>query len=390
MDSKETFKKCMVDFTERLENADCTNEECDAIWQEIKDKSGFCGLVEKCYLEDVNDFSILKEYVILCMNLASKFGELGNKTKALQVVAFTNDYLPENDLGEDLKKELDELEEFIKTRVEEKVIASEVTKVEAPKNVMEEQSVEKSSSSKKMLLYGGIIAVIITALLFYVLKGTEPGSGSSSGPDPKPKETVYVPVSFDLPQGTIAKLDGKSIDWTKDIKVAVGQHNISLEHHMLEFVYDKQLNISTPGKIALIKEFKLSNNAKNSAEKTVSAMMDTILKQACTSDIMKINPPLFTAQADKNGKITKAHRAMRSYAVKSSIKIMSIEKTSLRNMELISKEGGKSFFIKCPAELLGRNDKAQKLNYTIHTTLKIEGENLAVDSLDSFKAEFAR
>ena len=158
----------------------------------------------------------------------------------------------------------------------------------------------------------------------------------------------------------------------------------------MDIDYDKNLNVSNAGKIALVKEFKLGGNAKVITQNTVKDMLNDILQQACTSENMVMSASLYTPMADKNERITKAHNAMRNYALKNSLKSMPVENVKLGELELVNKDGGKSFYIKGTAEILGAAGKGKKLNYTVQTTLKIEKDTLLVDSLDAFKAQIAK
>jgi len=60
---------------------------------------------------------------------------------------------------------------------------------------------------------------------------------------------------------------------------------------------------------------------------------------------------------------------------------------NLGNLELINKDGGKKFSVKCPAEFSGTGANGKKLNYSAHITFDIQDGKLMVASLDSFKAQ---
>ena len=374
MANKEDFIKLKEGFLNRLRKNECTVEECKKIFQEMQDDNGFQGVIGTLY--DAGEFneSCLAEYADLCIELASKCNELGDMALALDVISNARTFLPEDENSSAIRADLDYLETEIKKTKKTSTIETEPIKIEQAGEEIEQGVEEKASGSNKMLLYGGIVAILIAAIGFFAFGGHGP----------------KVFITYDLPQGTQVVLDGKDISNVREAEVTVGKHSLELKHTLMDIDYDKNLNVSNAGKIALVKEFKLGGNAKVITQNTVKDMLNDILQQACTSENMVMSASLYTPMADKNERITKAHNAMRNYALKNSLKSMPVENVKLGELELVNKDGGKSFYIKGTAEILGAAGKGKKLNYTVQTTLKIEKDTLLVDSLDAFKAQIAK
>lgn len=374
MANKEDFIKLKEGFLNRLRKNECTVEECKKIFQEMQDDNGFQGVIGTLY--DAGEFneSYLAEYADLCIELASKCNELGDMALALDVISNARTFLPEDENNSAIRADLDYLETEIKKTKKTSTIEKEPIKTEQAGEEIEQGVEEKASGSNKMLLYGGIVAILIAAIGFFAFGGNDP----------------KVFITYDLPQGTQVVLDGKDISNVREAEVTVGKHSLELKHTLMDIDYDKNLNVSNAGKIALVKEFKLGGNAKVITQNTVKDMLNDILQQACTSENMVMSASLYTPMADKNERITKAHNAMRNYALKNSLKSMPVENVKLGELELVNKDGGKSFYIKGTAEILGAAGKGKKLNYTVQTTLKIEKDALLVDSLDAFKAQIAK
>lgn len=374
MDNNEKFLELKKAYLVRLREDTCTAAECNKIFKEMQDDEGLQGVIGALYdAEEFND-SCLAEYADLCIELAAKSNELGDKSLALDVISNARTFLSDEEASIAIKEDLDYLETEIKKPKEEKPVVAPSIPPEQVREEIVQGGEEKASGSKKILLYGAIVAVIL-AVVGYLL--ISPPTGK-------------VPVSFDLPEGTKIVLDGKDVSDSQEIMVTKGKHSLELKHALLDLDYDKTLNISHPGKIDPVKEFKLGADAKAVAGNTVKDMLSDILQQACTSERMVMSASLYTPMADKNERITKAHNAMRNYAMKNSLKSMPVENINLGELELINKDGGKSFYIKGAAELLGVAGKGKKLNYTVQTTLKIEKNALLVDSLDAFKAQIAK
>ena len=243
-------------------------------------------------------------------------------------------------------------------------------------------------------MIGAAAAIVIAAGGFFILKGSGSKDPASVNPPvrnvaenkektfPMPTEEK-VEISFEVPEGTKVLLDGKDVGSGQNLQVVVGPHDVQLVHPLLEFGYDKKLTVAKAGKISPVKTTQLGPDAKNVAEKTSVTMMNEILQQACNSDAIKLNPSVFTSKADANGKITKAHQAMRSYATKNSLKNLPVSLVSLGNLTLINSDRG----IKCQAEFSGQGANGRTITYTAQTILEIKGDRLLVDSLESFKAQ---
>ena len=390
MANKEDFIKLKEGFLNRLRKNECTVEECKKIFQEMQDDNGFQGVIGTLY--DAGEFneSCLAEYADLCIELASKCNELGDMALALDVISNARTFLPEDENSSAIRADLDYLETEIKKTKKASNIETEPIKIEQAGEEIEQGVEEKASGSNKMLLYGGIVAILIAAIGFFAFGGKKDTPVTPPPPKPSSAKVQKVFITYDLPEGTQVVLDGKDISNVREAEVTVGKHSLELKHTLMDIDYDKNLNVSNAGKIALVKEFKLGGNAKVITQNTVKDMLNDILQQACTSENMVMSASLYTPMADKNERITKAHNAMRNYALKNSLKSMPVENVKLGELELVNKDGGKSFYIKGTAEILGAAGKGKKLNYTVQTTLKIEKDTLLVDSLDAFKAQIAK
>ena len=390
MANKEDFIKLKEGFLNRLRKNECTVEECKKIFQEMQDDNGFQGVIGTLY--DAGEFneSCLAEYADLCIELASKCNELGDMALALDVISNARTFLPEDENSSAIRADLDYLETEIKKTKKTSTIETEPIKIEQAGEEIEQGVEEKASGSNKMLLYGGIVAILIAAIGFFAFGGKKDTPVMPPPTKPSPAKVQKVLITYDLPEGTQVILDGNNISNVREAEVTVGKHSLELKHSLMDIDYDKNLNVSNAGKIALVKEFKLGGNAKVITQNTVKDMLNDILQQACTSENMVMSASLYTPMADKNERITKAHNAMRNYALKNSLKSMPVENVKLGELELVNKDGGKSFYIKGTAEILGAAGKGKKLNYTVQTTLKIEKDALLVDSLDAFKAQIAK
>ena len=390
MANKEDFIKLKEGFLNRLRKNECTVEECKKIFQEMQDDNGFQGVIGTLY--DAGEFneSYLAEYADLCIELASKCNELGDMALALDVISNARTFLPEDENNSAIRADLDYLETEIKKTKKTSTIEKEPIKTEQAGEEIEQGVEEKASGSNKMLLYGGIVAILIAAIGFFAFGGKKDTPVMPPPTKPSPAKVQKVFITYDLPEGTQVILDGNNISNVREAEVTVGKHSLELKHSLMDIDYDKNLNVSNAGKIALVKEFKLGGNAKVITQNTVKDMLNDILQQACTSEKMVMSASLYTPMADKNERITKAHNAMRNYALKNSLKSMPVENVKLGELELVNKDGGKSFYIKGTAEILGAAGKGKKLNYTVQTTLKIEKDTLLVDSLDAFKAQIAK
>lgn len=390
MANKEDFIKLKEGFLNRLRKNECTVEECKKIFQEMQDDNGFQGVIGTLY--DAGEFneSYLAEYADLCIELASKCNELGDMALALDVISNARTFLPEDENNSAIRADLDYLETEIKKTKNASTIETEPIKTEQAGEEIEQGVEEKASGSNKMLLYGGVVAILIAAIGFFAFGGKKDTPVMPPPTKPSPAKVQKVFITYDLPEGTQVILDGNNISNVREAEVTVGKHSLELKHSLMDIDYDKNLNVSNAGKIALVKEFKLGGNAKVITQNTVKDMLNDILQQACTSENMVMSASLYTPMADKNERITKAHNAMRNYALKNSLKSMPVENVKLGELELVNKDGGKSFYIKGTAEILGAAGKGKKLNYTVQTTLKIEKDTLLVDSLDAFKAQIAK
>ena len=243
------------------------------------------------------------------------------------------------------------------------------------------------------MIIGAVAALVIVAGGLFLLK-----KGPSDPKPPKPpvgsgteekKKTVPMPeekkvgISFTVPEGTKVLLDGKDVGSGQNLQAAVGPHDVKLMHPLLEFDYDQKLTVAKNGEITPVKTAKLGPDAKTVVEKTSVAMMNEILQQACNSNSIKLNPSVFTAKADANGKITKAHQAMRRFASQNSLKNLPVSLVSLGNLELIDSNRK----IRCQPEFSGQGVNGRTIVYTAQIVFEIKGGQLLVDSLEHFKGE---
>ena len=252
----------------------------------------------------------------------------------------------------------------------------------------------EQKKSNKMPIIAAIAALVIAAGGFFALSG---GKGEKSpdvaGGDKKvsqpvkPSAVQAVEVSFVVPEGTKVSLDGKDIGASRKLKVNIGTHDIQLTHPLLDFVYNKKQDISNPGNISLYQGIKPGANLKATAEKVNLAMMNEILQQACTSDSMKMNPGVFSADADQNGEIKKFHSGMRNYAKSHSLKSFSPVAVESSDNPTIETEG-KNVFVKQSAKCNFTVAGGHKASYLIPVKFIAQNANLLVTSIERPKRNF--
>lgn len=230
----------------------------------------------------------------------------------------------------------------------------------------------EQKKSNKTPIIAAIAALVIAAGGFFALSG-------SKGKD--------VEVSFVVPEGTKVSLDGKDIGASRKLKVNIGTHDIQLTHPLLDFVYNKKQDISNPGNISLYQGIKPGANLKATAEKVNLAMMNEILQQACTSDSMKMNPGVFSADADQNGEIKKFHSGMRNYAKSHSLKSFSPVAVESSDNPTIETEG-KNVFVKQSAKCNFTVAGGHKASYLIPVKFIAQNANLLVTSIERPKRNF--
>ena len=399
-------------FIARLNHPACGVSECTRIFEELQtDKQGITRVVDE--LNNLGKFDEkADEYITLCYELANKFYGIHAAQNALAVIDYARSYGP----GKELEAKLNNLEKSIKNGPPVQPQPAPVQPQPAPVQPQpapvqpqpapvqlqhtpvppQPTPVPPTSkpNNKKLMMIGAAAALVIVAGGLFLLKG----KGSSDPKPPKPpvgsgteekKNTVPMPeekkvgISFTVPEGTKVLLDGKDVGSGQNLQVAVGPHDVKLVHPLLEFDYDQKLTVAKNGEIAPVKKAKLGSNAKTVAEKTSVAMMNEILQQACSSNSITLNPSVFTAKADANGKITKAHQAMRRFASQNSLKNLPVSLVSLGNLELIDSNRK----IRCQPEFSGQGVNGRTIVYTAQIVFEIKGGQLLVDSLEHFKGE---
>ena len=251
----------------------------------------------------------------------------------------------------------------------------------------------EQKKSNKMPIIAAIAALVIAAGGFFALSG---GKGEKSpdvaGGDKKVSQPVKPPaaqtveVSFVVPEGTKVSLDGKDIGASRKLKVNIGTHDIQLTHPLLDFVYNKKQDISNPGNISLYQGIKPGANLNATAEKVNQAMMNEILRQACKSDVVEMKGPCFTDNAVVTPAIKTVHSNFRKYALQTNsesfppVEIITSDEPRVS----IGEKGKISINSKVVFSLQFKEGKKGK--YAIETTLAIQGDKIAVKSLDTIKS----
>ena len=368
--------------TTQLKDANCGLANCNDIRKRIQNAA--------VKLKGANGFSkeLTDKYVSLCKELATKLHLLGNSQVALDVIESAIKCIGNTEDNSSILEELNRLKESFKKKSEpipdETVVCPNCSKSNRKGaafctgcgNKLEPSPVPVPKPLPVKLILAIVAVLVIAAGGYFVKEG-----GIKDPKPPTPPTPPPVTISFDVPEGTKVVFDGKDVSGQKEIKVAAGSYAIQLDHQLFAFVYDKKLSVSKSGVIVPYKEIKLSPNIKNVAEKASLAVMNEILQQACSSNGVKLNPKIFAAEADANGKIAKAHRALRNYATKNSLNQLPVELVSVGNFDLISKD--KTDFVKGTAEFSGAGANGKKINYSINTIFKLQGNNLLLNSLES-------
>ena len=250
----------------------------------------------------------------------------------------------------------------------------------------------EQKKSNKMPIIAAIAVLVIAAGGFFALSG---GKGEKSpdvsGGDKKVSQTVKSPavqtveVSFVVPEGTKVVLDDKDIGASRKLKVSTGTHDIQLTHPLLDFVYNKKLDISKPGNISLYQGIKPGANLKATVEKVNQAMMNEILRQACSSDVVEMKGPCFTDNAVVTDAIKTVHSNFRNYALQTkSESFPPVEIITSDEPRISTGEKGK-ISINSKVVLSVQFKGGKKGNYAIKATLASQGDKIAVQSLDQGK-----
>ena len=249
---------------------------------------------------------------------------------------------------------------------------------------------DKQKSNKTILLAGAAAAVILLGGFFAFSGGnskqeTAPAKASAPAAAVEAK-AKQIAVSFNVPQGTTLLIDGTKYAGDRQINLAIGKHKLELQHPLLEYTYDQQINItetSAAGELEIIKNITPGATLADSVKETDMKLINDILRQASANDKMNLAPELYTAEADKNSMLTKVHRAVK----KAAIKDVQVNQARLGSLQLVNADGGKTLLVKTaePVELEGKSSDGKVFRYDVQMTLKIDGSRLLLVSLDKFK-----
>lgn len=350
----------------------------------------------------------LKYIEVQCL-LAKKLIALGNIEKAKELVGNCEIYLEgdEPQLQDKLEKLKQQIEKGVVTFP---AVETAVPKPAAPKPAaapapkpaaapVPKPAVESTQNSgdgdkqklnKTILLAGAAAAVILLGGFFAFSGGnskqeTAPAKASAPAAAVEAK-AKQIAVSFNVPQGTTLLIDGTKYAGDRQINLAIGKHKLELQHPLLEYTYDQQINItetSAAGELEIIKNITPGATLADSVKETDMKLINDILRQASANDKMNLAPELYTAEADKNSMLTKVHRAVK----KAAIKDVQVNQARLGSLQLVNADGGKTLLVKTaePVELEGKSSDGKVFRYDVQMTLKIDGSRLLLVSLDKFK-----
>ena len=409
------FSNYALNIRNRIANAS-TLEECYLIKEETSADGKLVTLLTDV-LDDHQEKTNrnINLYLVCGYELADRFYALGDRTAASAIIEELEAWFTactDPDVIKEVKEKVQKLEDDIKEGtfvppVQPVQPAPPVQPVQPAPPVQPVQPAPpvpppapapgpnpEQKKSNKMPIIAAIAALVIAAGGFFALSG---GKGEKSpdvaGGDKKVSQPVKPPavqaveISFVVPEGTKVSLDGKDIGASRKLKVNIGTHDIQLTHPLLDFVYNKKQDISNPGNISLYQGIKPGANLKATAEKVNLAMMNEILQQACTSDSMKMNPGVFSADADQNGEIKKFHSGMRNYAKSHSLKSFSPVAVESSDNPTIETEG-KNVFVKQSAKCNFTVAGGHKASYLIPVKFIAQNANLLVTSIERPKRNF--
>ncbi len=422
------FSNYALDIRNRIANAS-TLEECYLIKEETSADGKLVTLLTDV-LDDHQEKTNrnINLYLVCGYELADRFYALGDRTAASAIIEDLEAWFTactDPDVIKEVKEKVQKLEDDIKEEtfvppvqpvqpappvqpvqpappVQPVQPAPPVQPVQPAPPVQPTPPVQpappvpapEQKKSNKMLIIAAIAVLVIAAGGFFALSG---GKGEKSpdvaGGDKKVSQPVKPPavqaveVSFVVPDGTKVVFDGKDIGASRKLKVNIGTHDIQLTNPLLDFVYNKKQDFSNPGNISLYQGIKPGANLKATAERVNLAMMNEILQQACTSDSIKMNPGVFSADADQNGEIKKFHSGMRSYAKGNSLKSFSPVAVESSDNPTIETEG-KNVFVKQTAKCNFTVAGGHKASYLIPVKFIIQNANLLVTSIEKPKRNF--
>lgn len=352
-----------------LKTPEFTDVDCRGLSQDLK----IVEADEELWTSVIADINLRNRILEVYFQLAKKMAFFGNTKGALEIINTAKMYSADN---QDLKNRLEGLEQQV---------------INPPKAAPAvKPAVSQNKKSSKTMIIAGVAAVLLLAGGFFAFSGGSKKPDSSPNLSKTTDEIKKVNVSFAVPEGTEVLVDGEKVDASGEIRLQVGSHLFELQHPLLDFDYDKKLSVANAGKIVVYKEIRAGKNLKSVIEKTGIDMMNDILEQACNSDKFTMQQNFFDKGADSNGKISKAYKAMHTFAKKHGIKSMPIDKAEASNLELLNKDSGKSYLVKSQIELVGKAKGNQNFLYTIQTTMEICGDKLQVISLDAFKAQLVK
>lgn len=378
---KRKFENKLNTWEAGLKTPEFTEVDCRGLKQDLK----IVQEDEDLWDEGIIDNDLRNRFVEVYLQLARKMYSFGNISDALNIIGSAKLYSAENQA---MKDRLEALEQEIKNPPK---VASPANNEKYEKAAVDINNKENKKIGKNMLFII-VAAVLLLAGGFFAFSGGDkkPPVDTHGSKQTDESKNKKVNVSFAVPEGTEVMVDGEKVDAGGDITLQIGSHLFELQHPLLDFVYDQKLIVANAGRISVYKEIKAGKNLKSVIEKTGIDMMNDILEQACNSDKFTMQQNFFDKGADSNGKISKAYQAMHTFAKKHGIQSMSIEKAEASNIELLNKDGGKSYLVKAQIDLEGQAKANQNFHYTIQTTMEICGDKLLVNSLDSFKAQLVK
>ncbi len=409
------FSAKLDESQKQLLNDTISSDGCTKLVDELINSEELQACAEVGALAD--NRGLFVKYVEVQLLLAKKLISLGNRNKANEILGNCEIYLGEDD--HELQYKLEKL----KWQMENGVVETEVPKPAAtakpaavpkaaapkpaatpkpavaakpaavPKPAAAASSGDngKQTFPKTILPIGAAAAVILFGAFFAFSGGeseqkTVPTNNPASTVETVEKKAKLVTVKFNVPDGSILLIDGNKYQSNEQVKLTLGKHKLDLQHPLLKYTYDQEINItetSAAGVLEIIKNIEPSAALADNVKQADMAIINDILQQAVNNDKMMLVPELYTAEANKNNMLTKVHAALK----KAGIKDVHVNQAKLGSIQLLNTDGGKTFFVKTaePVELEGKNKDGKVFRYDVQTTLKIDAGKLLLVSLDKFK-----
>lgn len=369
----------------RVNEESCTLADCQKIAGDLADKNegSIASVVEKLLIQDAFDGDCAEVLVQTFTTLSDKLHQFKAYADEMKLLDEAKGYLDSSSpLYDVINAKITECSAAMKAAQEKPVPVPEPKPTPVPESVPEPAPVPEpepipvpkpepgESKLKYAMIAGGVVAAAIVA---YLVTG---------GPKP-------VPVSYSVPAGTKVMIDDKDMGDKAPIKLKPGEHKLTLEHPVIELKYPSSITIEKEGSIKVINGAQLRGDKKAAVENAYKIFMEDLLKNACTSESMRLIPSIYDASADANGKIGKSHKAMRNFAVEQNISSMTTDKISVSDTLLNLSDDNKKAFIKSKAEIFGNAGNDLKIKYVVNADFVVEGQNLKVSSLNAFEAEIA-